>query len=82
MYPKFMKVKDLIDILKKLPENCNVYKDLDDNLESPWLHSVEKVNIVVLKKYIDCNLKRVAYKPCKETESCEEGVVLYVQKIN
>lgn len=75
-----MKVKDLIEILQKLPQDSNVYTDLEDLLNNPWLHSVEDLEIDTIERYIDCNLKRVASRPCKETGNCQKGIILYVKK--
>jgi hypothetical protein len=55
-----MKIKELIDFLKKMPQEANVYTDLGDYLNHPWLHSVEDLEIEFIERRIDCNLKRVA----------------------
>jgi hypothetical protein len=75
-----MKIKELIDFLKKMPQEANVYTDLGDYLNHPWLHSVEDLEIEFIERRIDCNLKRVASLPCKETADCQKGIVLYVKK--
>lgn len=74
-----MNVKELIDLLKKYPEEASIYVDLGDNLNSPWNYSVKKVEILLVEKKVDKNLKRVASKPCEETKNCEIGVILYVK---
>jgi hypothetical protein len=77
-----MKVKELIEMLKELPQEANLFVDLgdEDELRAPWLHMVAEADIGVRKRRIERSSMRVAGRPCQETSNCEQGVVLYVDK--
>jgi hypothetical protein len=74
-----MKVKELIEELKKLPQEANIYNDLGKPLPSPWYYPVSLATIEFdMKKVHETELKTVG-RPCVETRDAVIGVILYVR---
>lgn len=74
-----MKVKELIEELKKLPQEANIYNDLGKPLPSPWHYPVSLSTIEFDIRLIDGSELKVAGRPCKETQNAVTGVILYVR---
>jgi hypothetical protein len=79
MLKLLMTIKEIIAILKVLPETTNIYIDLGDKLVGPWQHSVKPAEIELHARMIDEEKNYVSSRPCKETMNTKLGVVIYVK---
>ena len=69
-----MTVKELKEIIKKIPDDLLVYigEDLIETAE--WAQQVSKVTHLETA-YVKSN--RIAKRPCKDTQGAEKSLIIY-----